>query len=218
MQRGKSKGWMILVHSAICATVLAGTLLTPSLMLRVRPGQRSWLTLSVSAVLMFLAVMIVLSRKGLAMLRPMTLLPVVLGLAFLVKNASPVIDASQSARPMAKFLAGLGVGAGDHVAFFQVRREIAYGLGFYRNRAPEVYAGWPVLDPVEAGPSGAPSTGVFYVVARERSASSDPEEQLRQQLPGREIQTIGWYRPQRLQVLAVAPADAKPAPAGGSGR
>jgi hypothetical protein len=44
-----------------------------------------------------------------------------------------LLDRSYSARPLAEKLAGLGP-ADETVAVFEVRRDVEYGLSFYRNR------------------------------------------------------------------------------------
>lgn len=200
MRLGRPGAWLIFGQAAICALMIGGVLLAPALMLKLRPSPRALTVSVVAAVLMFLAVAGVLFTKGLTMLRPVTLLPVVLGLAFLIRVASPALEASQSARPAAKFLQGLGVGPGDHVAYFHARREVAYGLAFYRNQSPEVYEGWPLLDANEFASSGTPPRGAFFVLAREGQ-----QLQLQRTMPGREVRMIGFFRPQQLQVFFVSP-------------
>jgi 4-amino-4-deoxy-L-arabinose transferase-like glycosyltransferase len=49
------------------------------------------------------------------------------------KQVIHVLDKSYSARPLAEKLAGLGP-ADETVAVFEVRRDVEYGLSFYRNR------------------------------------------------------------------------------------
>ncbi len=192
--------WLIFAHAAICAALMAGALLVPALMLRIRPAPQAMIVSAVAAVLVFAVVAGTLFAKGLPMLRPVTLLPVVIGLAFLLRVAAPAIDAAQSARPLAKFLQGLGVGPGDHIAYFQAPRDVAYGLAFYRNQPPEVYAGWPALDANEFPSSGTPPAGRFFVLTREGQ-----QAQLRQMLPQRQISVIDFFRPRRLQVFLVSP-------------
>ena len=49
------------------------------------------------------------------------------------KRVIHLLDRSYSARPLAERLAGLGP-PDETVAVFEVRRDIEYGLSFYRNR------------------------------------------------------------------------------------
>ncbi|MGA2990022.1 MAG: glycosyltransferase family 39 protein [Candidatus Korobacteraceae bacterium] len=215
MQQGRLSRWLILAHAAICAAVMAAVLLAPALMLKVRPAPRTIIVSSAAAALVFLLVGGALFAKGLPMLRPVTLLPIVVSVAFLLRVAAPSIDAAQSARPLAGFLAGLGVAPGDHVSYFRARRELAYGLAFYRNQSPEVYAGWPALDANEFPSSGTPPAGRFFVLtsipANAKNAfagDSGRQAQLRQMLPGREVRAIGFFRPQQVQVFLVSPGNA----------
>ncbi len=59
-----------------------------------------------------------------------TLCLAVAAAGLLLKTTAPVVDATQSARPAARYLAN----AGDPVAVFHVSRGIQYGLGFYFNQ------------------------------------------------------------------------------------
>jgi hypothetical protein len=49
------------------------------------------------------------------------------------KRVIRLLDRTYSARPLAELLAGLAP-AGETVAVFRVRRDVEYGLSFYRNR------------------------------------------------------------------------------------
>src|SRR5262249_60701476 len=50
-----------------------------------------------------------------------------------------ILDLTQSARPVDQELRRLGVKGGTPVAVFQVRRDLAYGLNFYRNQPISYY-------------------------------------------------------------------------------
>jgi hypothetical protein len=153
------------------------------------PGARALMVASVTGSVVFLAVICVLFIRGLAVLRPITLLPVMLALAFLIRVAAPSIDATQSERPVAMFLQALGVEPDEPVALFHAKREVEYGLAFYRNQPIAVYERRQL-----------PPTGHIVV------AGEGWERQLQEMLPGRELQSIGYYRPQHLQIFAVSPA------------
>ena len=59
---------------------------------------------AVVAVLVMIGIAATLVRMGLSMLRPATLVPIVIAVAALLKLASPVIDATQSSRPVAQVI------------------------------------------------------------------------------------------------------------------
>jgi hypothetical protein len=177
------------LHAVLCAAIVTGALLIPNLMQKTMPGARALMVASVAGSVVFLAVTCALFFRGLAVLRPITLLPVVIALAFLIRVAAPTIDAAQSERPVARFLQTLGVEADEPVALFHAKREVEYGLAFYRNQPIAVYERRQ-LPPTE-----------HIVVAGEGW-----ERQLQEMLPGRELQSIGFYRPQHLQIFVVGPA------------
>jgi hypothetical protein len=62
-----------------------------------------------------------------------TLVPVVLTVAFLVRVEAMPMDRTLSSRPVAAELERLGTG-GKPVAGFRIHRNLEYGLGFYRNQ------------------------------------------------------------------------------------
>jgi 4-amino-4-deoxy-L-arabinose transferase-like glycosyltransferase len=183
------KFWVMGLHAVLCAAIVTGALLIPNLMQKTMPGVRVLMVASVAGSVAFLAVTCALFIRGLAVLRPITLLPVVIALAFLIRVAAPTIDAAQSERPVARFLQTLGVEADEPVALFHAKREVEYGLAFYRNQPIAVYERRQ-LPPTE-----------HIVVAGEGW-----ERQLQEMLPGRELQSIGFYRPQHLQIFVVGPA------------
>jgi len=78
-------------------------------------------------------VMIMVRREGPRVLHFVTLVPVILAVAFLLRPAAATIDATQSARAVQARLVQLGV-KDSTVAVFHVRRDVAYGLNFYRNQ------------------------------------------------------------------------------------
>jgi len=86
---------------------------------------------SVAGAVGFMAIVCALFIRGLAVLRPITLLPVVIALFFLIRVAAPSINAAQSERPVANFLRALGVEPDEPVALFHAKREVEYGVAFY---------------------------------------------------------------------------------------
>src|SRR5262249_4411584 len=68
--------------------------------------------------------------RGMWLLRFATLIPLALCAAYVLRVTAPVIDATQSARPVARNFSTVTV----PIAVFKVSRTLEYGLGFYRNQ------------------------------------------------------------------------------------
>ncbi len=89
--------------------------------------------LAVAFVLCAGIALTLIRKKGLLMLRFVTLIPVVLTLGALLKLGSVTLDQTLSARPLALEIARME----SHplpLAVYHIRRELEYGLTFYRNQ------------------------------------------------------------------------------------
>src|SRR5437588_180024 len=91
---------------------------------------------TIPAVLVFAFVLVLLRVGGWEMARLATLVPTILALAFVIKVVAPLVDATQSARPLAQ---QLGAYPKAPMAVLDLHRGIEYGLGFYRNQQMEAY-------------------------------------------------------------------------------
>jgi 4-amino-4-deoxy-L-arabinose transferase-like glycosyltransferase len=87
---------------------------------------------SLLAFVMALAIGVTLRTMGVRVLRTVTLVPVVLCVAVLIKLGSPTINTRLSARPVAEELNRVNQEALP-LASFDLKRDIAYGLAFYCN-------------------------------------------------------------------------------------
>jgi len=87
-------------------------------------------TLSVSGTL--------LTHAGLRLLRPVSLLAVIVGVAAVIRLAAPAIDATQSARPIARTIQAFSREPVP-VSLYHTNRETEYGLDFYLNRPTQTY-------------------------------------------------------------------------------
>jgi hypothetical protein len=108
--------------------------------------------------------------------------------AFVLRNMSPLIDATQSQRPVAARMASLGVESNATVATFKARREVEYGIAWYRNQPIKAYERLEIPD------------AAHTVITR-----SGSESELRELLPGREVKRLGDYPPQGLEFFSVGP-------------
>ena len=141
--------WLGTLHALFVATVCGAVILAPRLMLlayQVKPHLGDDFLISVPgnvvrtaaivAALVFIFVLVLLRVGGWEMARLATLVPVILALAFVIKVAAPIVDATQSARPLAE---QLGAYPKAPIAVLDLHRGTEYGLGFYRNRQMEAY-------------------------------------------------------------------------------
>jgi hypothetical protein len=192
-QTGRIK---MLLHSLICGVLLGGALLAPWLMLKVHLTQPAWIWAATMTAIMASAVLLLVRYRGIRMLHFITLVPVVLALAFLLRfvpeNANPVhgsvIDITRSARSVDLELRQLGVESGS-IAIFNVphQRELEYGLNFYRNQPIHLYVRDPIPDESHV------------VIAREGD-----EDAVQSSVGARKITPIGHFLPQRLQFFRVS--------------
>lgn len=177
---------LAVLHSAIGGLLLAVALLAPSRILRVSPSGQALTIAAVAAVIVFVAMLATLRARGLLMLRFVTLVPVVLALAFIVRVVAPVVDAKDSARPVAHELNGIDAGKSP-VAVFGVRRELKYGLNFYRNQ------------PIATYDTGEIPASDHLLVARAGS-----EAALRARAPGRRFSRVGEFAAQHVEYYWVS--------------
>ena len=150
--RRRAKGlnrWVLLGHAALCGVMTMATLLLPWFVAHGRemPPARALAVAAVSAMGAALLILIVVKGYGVARLRLVTSGVLVVLLLFLFgvgpflgipaiaesKRVIHLLDRSYSARPLAKQLEEMAP-ANETVAVFRVRRDVEYGLSFYRNR------------------------------------------------------------------------------------
>jgi 4-amino-4-deoxy-L-arabinose transferase-like glycosyltransferase len=133
-----------ILHGLFCGALFAGVLLAPHFLLRVRPSAAAITWAVGSGALMLVLGAVTLLRRGMHYAHAVTLIPIVLGIAFIIRVASPAIDTTQSARPVAQEIRSFGYPENSPVLLFHVRREIEYGLPFYRHAAAVAYEGGPL--------------------------------------------------------------------------
>jgi len=177
--------WLVL-HAAIAAGVMGPALLVAYIALgRPATGQALAIAIVVSGV-MFVALLITLARRGVRVLRFVTLVPIILGVGFILQRGATYVDRTQSARPVAQDLAAMET-TPLPIAVFNATRETEYGLAFYRNQIVSNYN------------RGEIPAGQHLLVAREGS-----DEQLKTLLPERRISHLGGLATEHLEYLWVS--------------
>jgi 4-amino-4-deoxy-L-arabinose transferase-like glycosyltransferase len=183
-------------HALLCAVLMVAALMAPFAMMKVPPPSYMGIFMAVTGGVIAFMVLLMVRREGARVLHFVTLVPTILAVAFLLRPAAATIDRTQSARPINQRLAELNVSASEPVATFNVKRQVAYGLDFYRNQPISHYEQEGPLDL----PSGVPS-GRHVVVAKEGSLGAV------QAVAGdREVKSIGTFPPQHLEFFEVSAA------------
>src|SRR4029077_17357584 len=183
----------IALHSLLCATLLVAALMAPFAMVKQAPPPALQIGMTLTGALIAIMVLLMVRREGVRVLHFVTLVPTILAMAFLLRPAAATIDRTQSARPINQRLAKLGVSASEPVATFNVKRQVAYGLDFYRNQPISHYEQEGPLDM----PAGVPSSR-HVVVARQGSLGA-----VQAVVGDRQVTSIGTFPPQHLEFFQV---------------
>jgi 4-amino-4-deoxy-L-arabinose transferase-like glycosyltransferase len=186
----KVASWMVCFHAVLCGSLVFGALAAPGIQLHhtLVAGFGSYVP-GVVAVLVMIAIAVALLRVGFPMLRPATMIPIVIGVGALLKFASPAVEATQSARPVAQSIQSF-----SHepvpVALFLTNRQLEYGLEFYLNRPAERY---------ESG--HVPEDGHVLVTAQNSASQFGPL------VLGRKVSFLTNIPAQKLDLYWVAPGN-----------
>jgi 4-amino-4-deoxy-L-arabinose transferase-like glycosyltransferase len=182
---------IIVLHALVAAAPLVPALLIAYLVMhRLPAGRPVWVALGVALLLSIGIALTLLRQNGLRMLRFVTLIPVVLTLGAVLKLGSGALDATLSARSVARELAGIEVQRLP-LAVYHVPRELEYGLTFYRNQLTLNYA-WGRVPAQE-----------HLLVAPENS-----QTEIAKLNPGRRVSFLGHYAAQQIDYYWVAAAGA----------
>ena len=138
-----------------------------------------------AALLVLFSVVQTIRLGGIAQVRNATLLPVLGALVFLLGFHGHDLDLNYSARPLARQMQ-LQAPQVRLVAVQGVRRDMVYGLAFYRNEQP-----------IEYDSDGVPAEEHLLVIPTNKTA------QLEQWLGGRVYAPLFLYESQGLEVYEV---------------
>jgi len=196
------KPWLLITHALLTGVLTAFVVLLPLHLQRPEalPPVNAIIAGGMTGFAAAVFILITVYRFGLKRLRIATMTPMVIMLLFLfgigpffgihalanTKRNITLIDLTYSARPLAKILAKITPPDGT-VAVFRVRRDLEYGLSFYRDQKVVNYE----LD-------GVPPQQHILVV---RESYID---QLRPLLTGRTYEPLFTYPAQNLVVYSVA--------------
>ncbi|MBS1801451.1 MAG: glycosyltransferase family 39 protein [Acidobacteria bacterium] len=179
--------WLLWSHAAMCAVpVFVLTLAPQHMKYETLVPSTVWLVSAAAAALFFAAlVFLIVRRWGLSQISNATLLPVVAVLVFLLGFHGRDLDINYSARPLAEEIAKQAPDV-KVVALQSVKRDIDYGLAFYRNE--------PL---VHYDSDGVPAGEHVLVIKANETASLD------HLLAGRVYKPLFLYDSQGLEVYRV---------------
>ena len=126
---------IVILHALLAAAPIVPALLIAYLIMqhRLPGGQPMFVALAIAFVLSAGIALTLARKNGLRMLRFVTLIPIVLTLGAVMRLGSEAIDQTLSARPLSREIARIETHPLP-LAVYHVRRELEYGLTFYRNR------------------------------------------------------------------------------------
>jgi 4-amino-4-deoxy-L-arabinose transferase-like glycosyltransferase len=188
-EEGVSQGLAVLHALVASAPIIPAVLIAYVITERRLPAGRPMrVTLAIAFVLCAAIALTLVSRWRLHMLRFVTLVPVVLAVAAVLKLGAIPIDQKLSMKPLAIELAGVATHPMT-LAVYGVPREVEYGLAFYRNQTIAHYESGTI--PSDEHLLVAPATWKVNV-AKETA--------------GRRVSFLGNYEPQKLDYYWVAAA------------
>jgi 4-amino-4-deoxy-L-arabinose transferase-like glycosyltransferase len=186
--------WLSILHAAIAAAPIVPAMLIGYIVTEHHlPHGRPLVIAVVVALVLFAAVALTLSsRLHLRMLRFVTLIPVVLAVAAVLKMGTTSMDQALSARPLAVEIAGIETQTLP-LAVCGTRREVEFGLAFYRNQSIARY---------EAG--NIPRAEHLLVAAPSWKSN------VIEWTAGRRVTLLSHYAPQNLDYYWVAASGTNP--------
>ena len=200
--------WLLVTHAVLTGVLSAAVLLLPGYLQSpgVLPPTKAIAAASLTGFGAALLILVVVARFGIKRLRIATLVPIVMLLFFLLgvgpffgigplpgsKAIAEIIDETYSARPLYHILKAF-LRPGETLAVYRVKRDMEYGLSFYREKQVTNYE--------ENGTTTIPDEQHILVVRA--SYAGD----LRHLLVGRSYQPLFTYPAQGLIVYSVSARD-----------
>jgi 4-amino-4-deoxy-L-arabinose transferase-like glycosyltransferase len=187
VRRAGLPNWLLWSHAALCAILVFVLILAPQHMkYETLVPSAAWLIAAGAAALFSaLLVFFTIRRLGIVQVRNITLLPVIAMLIFLLGFEGHELDLNYSARPLAREIAQHAPGV-RLVAVQDVKRDMVYGLAFYRDQ--------PMIHYEE---DGVPAQAHILVI------HSNDQTDLDRFLAGRVYIPLFLYESQGLEVYKV---------------
>lgn len=179
---------LILLHSIVASLPIVVSLMMQYIVFQHRLpwGRAAAISLVFAAVLAVGIALTLRGQLGLRVLRFVTLVPVVLAVAAVLRLGAPALDATLSARPLSQEVSRVD-NRSLPLAILQLSRETEYGLQFYRNQSIVRYE------------LGQIPNGEHLLIAREGQ-----REKLAKWTTSRRVTYLGSFAPQGLDYYWVA--------------
>jgi 4-amino-4-deoxy-L-arabinose transferase-like glycosyltransferase len=174
-------------HGVLCGVLIFAALSAASIAMNhhLLWGRGTYVAAAIAAVFALGISVALLSRAGVRLLRPVTMFAVVVSVGAVIRLAAPVIDATQSARPIAR-----SIQAFSHepvpITLYHVNRVLGYGLEFYFNRPVQPY-----------------ESGNIPAAAHVLVAAQGTQLQVAQLVPGRRVSYLTSIPEQKLDLYWV---------------
>ncbi len=201
--------WVLLGHAVVCGAMTMAALLLPWFVAHgaIMPPAHALAAAALAAIGAALLILVVTKGFGVARLRPATCWILVVLVLFVygvgplfgipgfrsTKRVIHLLDRSYSARPLAERISEQ-VPADETVAVFRVRRDVEFGLSFYRNRE--------VVNYDEGGVPNDQHVLVARIQGR-RGIDLDTQLALSELLEGRQYEQLFAWPEQGLEVYLV---------------
>jgi 4-amino-4-deoxy-L-arabinose transferase-like glycosyltransferase len=181
--------WLLYTHATLTGFMTFVLILCPQYMVyqRMIPAPRIFVWAAVLGIAAALLVFSVARRYGVRHIRLVTMVPLILLLYFLLGRNGHLLDLNYSSRPLAREIQQADPNA-SVVAEFDVRRDLVYGLAFYRDQKIVSYT-----------TDGVPDEAHLLVIPTREAPK------LQQWLKGRFSQPLLLYPAQGLSVYKVYP-------------
>jgi len=185
----KSSPILVILHSVMAAALPALAFLMQFIVVqhRLSLNRATLLALALTIVLSLAIGLTLRQRPGLRLLRFVTLVPVILAIAAVLRLDAHFLDERFSTRLLSDSIGHID-NSSLPTAVFNVSREIEYGLHFYRNQRIARYE------------SGEIPAGEHILVAPRALTI----EQLNEKLSGRRVSYLGSDQPQGLDYFWVS--------------
>jgi len=188
--------WLAMLHVLLSAAMLVAALIVPFKLLKLALPRNVIIVAAALGVTAIVALWFSMRMQGYRVLRFITLVPVVIAFALLLRGTAPIVNLLQSARPVEAAIHESVLGQIPSIAVYDVPPSVRYGLGFYLNQPIASYENneVPPFDHLVVA-----ATGV--------------QKELEYRLPGRRVTRVGGFAPQHLDfyvVLGKASGQVKP--------
>lgn len=183
-----------MAHGVVVGVLFGVGLLSQYGVLKLRPTAFALMIGIVGAATVFAIGVLAIASYGGRAVRLATLAPTLVALGFVLRFVAPAIDAKQSARPVAQMLAHRTT-PHTPVEAFNLRRDLVYGISFYRDQPVLYPATRPAPAPDFVYVTTPPATDFVYVLGPDERNFQLPDD--RMSIP------MGRFTPQGVRFIYV---------------